>query len=107
AASSCCDDGCGRQGLLSRLGGLCKKKKGCDDCCNTCGTTCNDSCCDDGCGRKRLFGGGKLRGLFRKGGDCCDSCGDSCGSGCGSGYGAGCAGGGCGAAPGTGIQPEP
>jgi len=69
---------------LGRFRGLFSKRGGCDEGCG-----CND--CGDTCGKRKF--GGRLRGLFHKGGnDCCESscgtcatasCGDCCDSGCG------------------------
>ncbi len=80
---SSCDACCEKEGLLSKLrgklGGL-KARFSSGDSCDAC----------DSCGGGSI--GGKLRdklsGLFRRGGDCCDTCApasNSCGGGCASG----------------------
>ena len=110
ATDACCDSGCGggKFSLFGKLKGKFQKGCGCESSCAPVQQHCapaptcceaprakkwkkhNDCCeqaptCDDGCGKGSLFG--KLKGKFRKHGDCgCDSgCGSSsCGCGGGS-----------------------
>jgi hypothetical protein len=109
-APSCCDD-CGRTRWRDRIRGLFRRSN--DDCCNPCATvscapapscctptthvrhSAPSSCCQsscDSCCERQSFGAKlreRLRGLFRRNNDCCDSgCGNGCGSGCGPGCGA-------------------
>jgi hypothetical protein len=99
AASSCgcCDTGCGRQGLFSRLKGVFNRGSSCGcDTCSSCSTPAyhhaaswSGSCgCTDACESSRggLFA--RLRSRFSRGNEC--GCASDCG--CGSGC-SGCGGG--------------